>query len=305
MTRVSRVVGCLCLAMVFGCPQLENPNPDGKEEGDQPGDGDGSGGPGQNIGGPRSGVDEDTSVGELSDEDAEKFCAWAVEQFAALVPSNDQICTFAGLAAGDAAQCEEARASCAEQIGNQPPPSDQSGELELEGCVEGVSEALNSGCDVTIADLEACFSDTVAAAKGFFDSLTCESAGMSAPPEEIAPPASCAVIEQKCPDLAVEEEEGGFEPGDDDYPGDDYPGDDYPGDDYPGDDYPDDDYPGNDEPIGDEPVHIPSCADGTPIDGSQFCDGVVDCAEGEDEAFCDAEPPPAPRLKVLRPRFQR
>ena len=137
MTRASRWVGCLCLALVVGCGEdLFN---DMNMQGDEQGDGDGSGsqdgdGPGT-IEGPRSGVDGDQAVSDLSDADAAKFCTWAAEKVSQLVPTPEQLCTIYALSAGDAAQCAapdwESRSprrptirnehSCASHASSRPP----------------------------------------------------------------------------------------------------------------------------------------------------------------------------------------
>jgi hypothetical protein len=307
MTRVSRVVGCLCLALVFAAcgEDLFDMNKMGggeQDEGSNSGGGDGDG-PTGNIEGPRSGVNGDDSVADLSDDDATKLCTWAAGVVAKFQPTPEQACTFAAAATGDAAQCQEATAQCQEQLGDgQAPPVMAEGPAaeDIQGCTEDVSAALNSGCGITVADLEACLNDTLALINQVFSSISCDNLDVLAkPPEE---PASCKVIDDKCPELAPEGDDGGmFGPGSDE-PGENLPpgasGDEPPppdGSDLP----PDDDRP---------PPPEGACIDGTPLPLDSFCDGKVDCTEGEDEKYCGSEPPPpAPRvaLEALRARLSR
>lgn len=294
MTRVSRIVGCLCLAMVFGCGEdLLNQDKTGDQNGDGNSDGNGNGN-GGNIDGPRSGVDADQPIEDLSDDDATKFCTWAANLAAGFSPTTEQICVIAGIGAGDAAQCEEVSAQCAEQLSNMPPPPPPEGGPSAEdvaACEHDVSAALNSGCGVTVAELEACLNDTVALFKGLFEGLSCADAG--SPPPEPEEPASCKIIDEKCPELAPPEpdmgdlmppDDGGFPPPDGPPDGEEPP--------------PDGEQP---PPDGEEPPPDgPTCIDGTPIEESQFCDGNQDCAEGEDEQFCDGGEPPPPPPSVKR-----
>ena len=290
MTRASRWFGCLCLALVVGCGEdLFN---DMNMQGDDTGDGDdASGGNGTGtIEGPRSGVDGDQSVADLSDADATKFCTWAAEKVSELVPTPEQVCTIYALSSGEPDQCVTDRDACLAQTEGMPVEQE---DVDPAECTANVAVALDNGCDVTIAELEACFNDALAQVQAIFDQISCDSGG-GLPTEQPEQPASCTLIEQKCPDFAVDSDEGSSaDPGGDgDYPGDDYPSD--PGD-VPVDGTPDDGVPPDGEP---EPEA--SCIDGTPIAVSQFCDGVVDCSQSEDEAYCDQAPAPRPSIQLVK-----
>lgn len=152
----------------------------------------------------KSGVDGSKTAAELSDADVQAICTAAKETGEKFAENNkDALCNLTGgvagalagaLGGGDpVAACEMAVSDCKSKA-FVPEETECNPRLE--------------GCNVTVAELETCFNDTLAATEKVMDTLaalTCTeltSQNSSNALDQYVEPASCVAIEQKCPDIS-------------------------------------------------------------------------------------------------------
>jgi len=164
----------------------------------------GCGDDGGGGGGIAAGVDGDTTLADLSDEDAVRICmniSDALERRVDIVELN---CTSAGIFAaalgdGTVATCEAEAAACVDD----PPP-----EAEEETFDCDPSEVNDTDCDVTVDEAAACLEDQLDALADFAALLTCDLLESAEEPDVDEPetPASCVPLEERCPDIFGDEE---------------------------------------------------------------------------------------------------
>jgi len=152
----------------------------------------------------KSGVDGSKTASELSDADVQAICDAAKETGVKFAEDNkDALCNLTGgvagalagaLGGGDpVATCEAAVTDC-KSSGVTPEETECNPKLD--------------GCTVTVAELETCFNDSLAAAEKVFDALaalTCTeltSGTSNTTLDQYVEPASCVAIEEKCPDIS-------------------------------------------------------------------------------------------------------
>ncbi len=144
-----------------------------------------------------SGVDETKQVKDLTDADAKTLCDNAEETAKDFYENNkDGFCKLGGVlvaafSGGDPATCEATVETCK---GQEPETS-------------GKCEPIDTACEATIAEIEACYNDSIEAAEEVFDEISsksCEELLMdtsSAPGGDVQTPASCTALMEKCPTL--------------------------------------------------------------------------------------------------------
>lgn len=154
-----------------------------------------------------SGVDGSKKASELSEADVKAICDAAKKTAEDFAKNNEEaLCNFSGGLAGvlasaggggdPVALCEAAVTECK----NAPFTTD------TDDCNPKVD-----GCDVTVAEIETCFNDSLEVTEKAFDAFagkscseltsgsTFETAG------NIEEPASCKAIDEKCPDISFGE----------------------------------------------------------------------------------------------------
>jgi len=135
-------------------------------------------------------------VSALTPAEQTAFCTEFVGYFDAHVSDAGLIkvgCYFLGISfAQDAASCNELAKSCISS-----PDSEPSNKVD---CDSG----RLADCTATVQELETCYTDTVTALKGLASTISC-----SMTPEQLSSledkPASCALVETKCPKLFEDE----------------------------------------------------------------------------------------------------
>ncbi|MBC7173382.1 MAG: hypothetical protein H5U40_13165, partial [Polyangiaceae bacterium] len=116
-----------------------------------------------------TGVNPNTQINELSDEDAARVCEGVVQLANELVgPERQQwvYCTVVGIATDIAhfGECAPARDNCLENGAKPAVPLDLACEY---------AQFVPVGCDATIGQLEACANDLSAAADAALDAIDC------------------------------------------------------------------------------------------------------------------------------------
>lgn len=151
-----------------------------------------------------TGIPGDRTLNDLSESEAQDLCQ-AAESAAADFSAEAQegLCALTGALAGafgaigggdPVPLCEQTRQEC----NNQPPQP-----------IEGTCDVstVPETCDVTVAELETCYDESLAAIRAVFDEVANASCSElldenAAPISgEIETPASCANIESRCPGL--------------------------------------------------------------------------------------------------------
>lgn len=142
-----------------------------------------------------SGIPASTPAGTISDAEAADFCASvgaAVDATFGGAEVEGAMCgftayAFAALAGGDAASCQAAYDECLKA------PTET-----MEKCSKP-----SAACTATVGEIEACFNDSMVQVKQLLSALPgCDDVGKMAdgPMLEGASPASCEVVQQKCPE---------------------------------------------------------------------------------------------------------
>lgn len=189
------------------------------------GDGDALGGPGggNNGGGNNGGGSVNSGVpgsklgSDLTEAEAQKVCE-AIGRYGASKITEQDACRMAGALgaiflgafnpeATDEelqAACQDGFQACLEEPAEEPVPGDEA---------DCVAQNLSEQCTATVQELEACFKDYIdLTAEAFKVFPTCEEITMSfvTDPEVEEPdtslPASCAVVEEKCPEVLAFED---------------------------------------------------------------------------------------------------
>ena len=166
-------------------------------------DDDGGSGSGSNTLG--SGVDGSKKVADLSAAEAQQFCdAYGAKSEA--VFDSDSVkrggCTLFGfLGAQDVASCESNVTECLKSADQTPVEATTTCETD---------PAKRAGCDATVAELDACFADTLPLMKQFYDSITCKNllGGSSSSFSTPATPASCTKLQTRCPQMFTDDTSG-------------------------------------------------------------------------------------------------
>jgi hypothetical protein len=157
--------------------------------------GTGSGSGGTGSGNVDSGSPEGTPANELTDAQVQAFCDSVGKATEAAIGADAQAATcgfsayfVATLSGGDAAACQMAYDECASA-----PPDTTS-----EECTKP-----SDTCTATVGEIEACLSDSLAQMKQLLAALPgCDDLGkdVGEPSLESESPASCAVVQEKCPE---------------------------------------------------------------------------------------------------------
>jgi hypothetical protein len=120
-----------------------------------------------------------------------EFCAWSSASYEQLLGKDlGQTCTlFAGGFGANAEECSSLVDDCVDK-------------LEAEGFSDedDACRADLAGCPATVAEIEACFADQLAALERMLDAVSCEGglpAELEAQYAELSP--ACAKIDAKCP----------------------------------------------------------------------------------------------------------
>lgn len=143
-------------------------------------------------------ADEQKVASDLSAEELTAFCDELATYFdsqiseAALKRMSCTVFAFA-FSGGDSSACNQAAQACIEDATVQPDEDQVS-----------CNQSELADCSATIAELEACFTDATTLVKQLSGRVSCS---MSAATLESLgdKPASCAAVEAKCPNLAVED----------------------------------------------------------------------------------------------------
>jgi hypothetical protein len=140
-----------------------------------------------------SGVDQDKSLSEVTDEEFTQICEWTFD----LVSDADAIrfgCHVAALlvAGEDAAQCQELVDQCIAEAEAEEPPD--LGELCAEA--EGYPPCAD---EITVGQLERCSEAGADQLHDVAQDISCD--GVLEDFTELEAPEACAAIEEACPDL--------------------------------------------------------------------------------------------------------
>jgi hypothetical protein len=157
-------------------------------------------------GGGGSGVDSSKTGEDLSDDEAKKLCESVASKAGALTDvDKEQTCTIgAAIQTSDKAACEAAAKQCAMLPDNGEDNGD--GDDDSDDCATA-SDDLD-GCKATVGEIEACF-NAFADKLEEFNSITCDDAGKVNQQDLLATPDECAAVQQKCPKLLENEDDGG------------------------------------------------------------------------------------------------
>ena len=154
-----------------------------------------------------SGLPAESSIGDLSGDDAVTLCAALNTAERKVNPTAG--CTFYAVMATttgdeiDTAACETMRDECVVDAN-----ADNSADTSDE-CDSTALTAMLSGCTATVAEIEACESDSLAAQSAMVAGASCDTAGTSDYSEgEQVEVASCAALATKCPTLYGDDEGG-------------------------------------------------------------------------------------------------
>lgn len=153
------------------------------------GDGDGPG---------SSGVDGDKALTELSPDEATDLCEWGLSLLDGDELERVDCYLEALLSTEDAAMCEEVAQACIEDI-ELPDPDD------LECTFE---DPPACGSQVAVAEIEACVRDSVALIDDVIAAVDCDFNLEDIDDLAIEQPASCGIVEEKCPALFGDDEDG-------------------------------------------------------------------------------------------------
>lgn len=152
-----------------------------------------------------TGLDGSKQVSDLSDSDFKKVCD-AEEKWASSVLSEQEAkefgcqltafatAAFAG-AGGDAAQLKMACKAAYDACLKQPPPSSM-----MPSTMKMCNKPAN--CTATVAEIEACYTDSAASLEMLKQALTCDALANTSMPPAIQEPASCKTLDMKCPGLS-------------------------------------------------------------------------------------------------------
>jgi hypothetical protein len=145
-----------------------------------------------------SGLPSDGIAKDLPEEDARALCMWLEDTVNGFQPSNTQLCTASiALQTMSEAECDAAVPDCVEFLDmSQTEPDDFE-------CETAMQEELGD-CTATVGEIEACYRAAIDVQKKFVADTSCADAGKATQPMV---PASCAALETKCPDLAIDTEE--------------------------------------------------------------------------------------------------
>ncbi len=144
-----------------------------------------------------SGVDGDKRLDELSADEAADICDWGLslvdpDQFERLDCYLEAL-----LSTQDAEMCEEVAQEC---IDNIEPGDPTAGECIFE-------EPPACGSEVSVAEIEACLRDSVALIEDVVGAVDCDLSPEDIDDVDLEQPASCALVEDKCPGLFEDEED--------------------------------------------------------------------------------------------------
>lgn len=144
--------------------------------------------------------DTGTVAGELSAAERDAFCQELATYFDQQVPPATQrriTCYFLGaaLSGGNREACEATAEACLDDA-----------ELEVSGTDLECDQARLDGCTATVAELQACFTDTTSVVKTIASRLSCSMSAADFQAYEDKP-ASCQAVEAKCPNLFVDEDD--------------------------------------------------------------------------------------------------
>lgn len=145
-----------------------------------------------------SGVPTSRELNSLSDAEARQLCGWMENTFAPVEPTTEQICTAQAMWTSSTPQaCEAATQQCVADNANAAPEPDE------DLCADFADE-FSSSCTATVGELERCFSDMIAQAQTAWDDIACSNAGNQSlsQPAEFTQPASCDIVDEKCPEFA-------------------------------------------------------------------------------------------------------
>lgn len=168
-----------------------------------------------------SNVADEKKVSDLSSDEVQAICDAATEAAASLLTPEATCRLFAVVFSETPADCRQFSAQCS--AGGLPGGGgDDEPEPETECLLD--DEAKRRDCEATVAELETCMTDSLAAASEALEKVTCDLAGKTA--EDLGgdlgnsatgtpnpfggiqggaeQPPSCAVVAAKCPELAKE-----------------------------------------------------------------------------------------------------
>lgn len=150
-----------------------------------------------------SGVADDKVANQLTDQEAQKVCesvGKAADALAGGAEAQKATCGFAAYAAVSAVTSEQQGGTAEDckavydQCLKSPPDTSGAGECS----------SPPDSCTATVGEIEKCFTDTLAQFKDFLASLPgCDDVGkeVDIPSTELPSPASCKVVEEKCPEV--------------------------------------------------------------------------------------------------------
>jgi|GEM_PF-3038996 len=141
---------------------------------------------------------DDQVASVLTPADQTAFCQELLTYYQSEISDADMVkvgCYFLAIAftGGDAGQCRETAEACVAD------PESVSSDSDVDCDTTRLAD-----CTATVAELEGCYTDIATKLKGLASSVSCSmSASQLAAVDE--KPASCAVVEQKCPKLFADE----------------------------------------------------------------------------------------------------
>lgn len=152
-----------------------------------------------------SGVDGDKTLDQLTEEEATDLCEWGLSLL-----EGDELERFdcyleALVSTPDVETCEEVAQEC---IDNIEPSDPTDGECRFEDPPACASE-------VSVAEIEACTRDSFALVEDVFEAVDCDFNPDDLEDFDLEQPASCVLVEEKCPELFEDEDDEGGADGSD------------------------------------------------------------------------------------------
>ena len=144
-----------------------------------------------------SGVEGDKTLDQLTPQEATDLCEWGLSLLEGDEFERLDCYLEALLSTPDAETCEEVAQEC---IDNAEPSDPADGECTFE-------DPPACGSEVSVAEIEACARDSFALIEDVIEAVDCDFDPEDLEDLDVEQPASCALVEEKCPELFEDEDD--------------------------------------------------------------------------------------------------